>query len=64
VAEDGSGRGGGWDCGNFRVNLRGQEFLAWDVFVSNEVFEWWVLKGKLGGPRAFLELSVADGLGC
>ena len=64
MAEDGSGRGGGWDCGNFRVNLRGREFLARDVFVSDKVFEWWVAKGKLRGPRVFLELSAADGLGC
>jgi len=64
VTEDGSRRGGGWDCGDFRVNLRGREFLARDVFVCDEVFEWWVLKGKLGGPRVFLELTAADGLGC
>ena len=63
MAKDRSGRGWGWDCGNFRVNLRGWEFLARDIFVCDEVFERWVLKGKLGGPRFFFKLAVADSLG-
>ena len=63
MMEDRSGWGRGRDCGNFRVNLRGREFLARDVFVNDEVLEWWVAKGKLGGPRVFLELTAADGLG-
>jgi len=58
-----SRRGRGWDCGNFHVNLRGREFLARNVFICNKVFEWWVLKGKLGGPRFFFELAAVDSLG-
>ena len=62
MTEDRSKWGRGWDCGNFCVNLRGWEFLARDIFVCDEVFEWWVLKGKLGGPRFLFKLAVADGL--
>ena len=43
MTENRCGQGRGWDCGNFRVNLRGQEFLARDVFVSDEGFGRWVL---------------------
>ena len=61
MVNDGGLWGGGWDCGNFRVYLRWRKFLAWDVFVCDEVLEWWVLKGKLGGPRVF-ELAAANSL--
>ena len=36
--------------------------MAWDVFVGDEVLEWGVLKGKLGGPRVF-ELVAMNSLG-
>jgi hypothetical protein len=42
-------------------DLRGWEFLNWDFLIWDEGFEWWVLKGREGGPVFFVELLTAEG---
>jgi hypothetical protein len=59
--EDRAFWGGGGNDGNQGEDLRGQEFINRDFFVWDEGFEWWVLKGREGGPIFFIELLTTEG---
>jgi hypothetical protein len=61
LVKDGTFRYWGGDDGDGGEDLRGREFLDWDFFVWDEVFERWVLKGWEGGPIFFIELLLAKG---
>jgi hypothetical protein len=59
--EDGAFWGRGGNNSDRGENLRGWEFLNWDFFIWDEGFEWWVLKGREGGPIFFVEVLAMEG---
>jgi hypothetical protein len=59
--KDGAFWGWGGDDGDQGEDLRGQEFLDQDFFVWDEGFEWWVLKGREGGPVFLVEVLAVEG---
>ena len=59
--KDGTFWGWGGNNSDWGKDLRGQEFLNWDFFIWDEGFEWWVLKGREGGPIFFVKLLTMEG---
>jgi hypothetical protein len=59
-AEDGAFWGWGGDDSDWGEDLRGGEFLNRDFLIWDEGFEWWVLKGREGGPVFFVKLLTME----